>query len=75
MSVILQELKEMYREPRRNVRSRRTPPGAELQAADSLSRNTRNRQQEKHLEAGKKKRKRHFRVRVRKEEKGLKGRR
>lgn len=28
----------MYREPRRNVRSRRTPPGAELQAADSLSR-------------------------------------
>lgn len=24
----------MYREPRRNVRGRRTPPGAELQAAE-----------------------------------------
>lgn len=28
----------MYTEPRRNVRSRRTPPRAELQAPDSLSR-------------------------------------
>lgn len=73
--MILQGLKKMYRESRRNVRSRRTPPGAELQAADSLSRKHKEQAGTETFRSRKKKRKRHFRVRVRKEGKGLKGRR